>query len=294
MLEQQMIDVDGATLEVFFGGSGDPLVCCSHPLDAVTADLAPWWGWESGMGRLVGVNPRGVGQSSGTTPGDFTFRQHVDDLEAVRERLGIDQWVFWGISGGGIIALLYALAYPSALRGVVVAETGPSGRRLAADERSELSPHNPKYRSDLGARPTLGHHPAVLASLYPNLAAAQWVELRENLWLLTQDTRALIVVPSGGTERFRATFEEFVAGFDVEDRLGEIQLPTLIVASDRDELVPFAHCERLRDGIPHAEFVVLEGSGHGIEPVSANGEKYRTSVRNFLATIATRPAMRAT
>jgi hypothetical protein len=32
------------------------------------------------MGRLVAVNPRGVGHSSYKTPTDLTFRQHIDDL----------------------------------------------------------------------------------------------------------------------------------------------------------------------------------------------------------------------
>jgi hypothetical protein len=39
MLEQQMIDVDGATLEVFLGGSDEPAVCVSHPFGLVKEQL---------------------------------------------------------------------------------------------------------------------------------------------------------------------------------------------------------------------------------------------------------------
>jgi hypothetical protein len=30
-LTQQFVDVDDATLEVFRGGTGPPIICCQHP-----------------------------------------------------------------------------------------------------------------------------------------------------------------------------------------------------------------------------------------------------------------------
>ena len=30
-LKQQLVDVDGSTLEIFRGGAGHPLICCQHP-----------------------------------------------------------------------------------------------------------------------------------------------------------------------------------------------------------------------------------------------------------------------
>jgi proline iminopeptidase len=110
-MEQRMIDVNGATLEIFLSGTGDPVVCESHPFNARSADSPSNWEHTCMPGRVVGVNPRGVGSSSeGREPRDFTFRQHVDDLEAVRLHLGVERWVFCGGSGGASIGLLYALA----------------------------------------------------------------------------------------------------------------------------------------------------------------------------------------
>src|SRR5438093_12245653 len=104
-LERRMIDVDGATLEVFLGGAGEPVVCQSHPFSVLSPDPSAGdntaWPWEPAMGRFVGVNPRGVGGSSaGRGSHDFTFGQQLDDLEAVRQQLGIARWVFWGSSAG--------------------------------------------------------------------------------------------------------------------------------------------------------------------------------------------------
>ncbi len=145
LLEQRLFEIDGATIETFHGGSGDPVVCQSHPFGVLSADpLDPssgWMDWDPTLGRLVRVNPRGVGQSTPQwQPDDVTFARHIDDLEAVRQQLGGEPWVYWGASGGGCIGLLYALRYPEALPGLILAAIGPSGRQIAADARSVLSP----------------------------------------------------------------------------------------------------------------------------------------------------------
>jgi pimeloyl-ACP methyl ester carboxylesterase len=185
-LEQRMIDVDGAAPEVLLGGTGAPVICQGHPMGAMDPEYRRSGGWEGDMGRLVVVNPRGLGRSSGHTPRDFTLRRCVDDLEAVRRRLGVDRWVFWGSSAGAAVGLLYALAHPAALSGPIVARAGPSGPRIRADERSVVSPRHPDYRRDLAALPGRERRPALLRSLRPELASAEWVRLREDLWVLVR------------------------------------------------------------------------------------------------------------
>jgi len=52
------------------------------------------------------------------------------------------------------------------------------------------------------------------------------------------------------------------ARFDVGPRLGEITLPTLVVAGTRDTTVPTAAGRNLAARIPGARFFLLEGAGH--------------------------------
>lgn len=51
-------------------------------------------------------------------------------------------------------------------------------------------------------------------------------------------------------------------GFDVRDRIDEVQMPTLLVAGTADRTVPFKLKQELAKGIPGAELVTLSGSGH--------------------------------
>ena len=52
--------------------------------------------------------------------------------------------------------------------------------------------------------------------------------------------------------------------YPIEDRLGEIEAPTLVVRPERDHLVPAEWTERVAELIPDAELVVLPKTAHSI------------------------------
>jgi pimeloyl-ACP methyl ester carboxylesterase len=55
----------------------------------------------------------------------------------------------------------------------------------------------------------------------------------------------------------------------VEEKLGQIDAPTLVVRPERDHLVPPSWTERVADLIPDAELLVLPKAGHSIGPRTA-------------------------
>lgn len=55
---------------------------------------------------------------------------------------------------------------------------------------------------------------------------------------------------------------EALANWDFRDRLGEIQAPTLVIASAKDPATPPEHAELLANGIPDAKLVVLPDAAH--------------------------------
>jgi 3-oxoadipate enol-lactonase len=99
--------------------------------------------------------------------------------------------------------------------------------------------------------------------------------------------------PAELVERFRAMLTatdpegyaacgEAIAGHDVIDRLGEIEVPTLVVAGDDDLSTPLEpHARTLADGIPGARLEVVEHARH-----IANAERpdpWNRAVLEFLA-----------
>ncbi|MFI0264606.1 alpha/beta fold hydrolase [Streptomyces sp. NPDC017056] len=52
---------------------------------------------------------------------------------------------------------------------------------------------------------------------------------------------------------------------ELEDRLGDLRLPTLIAWGREDAWLPIDHAERLKACMPHARMHVLEGAGHLVQ-----------------------------
>jgi 3-oxoadipate enol-lactonase/4-carboxymuconolactone decarboxylase len=55
----------------------------------------------------------------------------------------------------------------------------------------------------------------------------------------------------------------------IEDKLGDVEAPTLVVRPERDHLAPAAWAERVAELIPEAELVVLPKAAHSIGPRTA-------------------------
>jgi proline iminopeptidase len=70
-------------------------------------------------------------------------------------------------------------------------------------------------------------------------------------------------------------------GWTVMDRLGEITVPTLVMAGSDDFVFP-PECQReLAAGIPHARLQIIDRAGHN--PHSEQTAEVMAGVRNFLS-----------
>jgi pimeloyl-ACP methyl ester carboxylesterase len=70
--------------------------------------------------------------------------------------------------------------------------------------------------------------------------------------------------PWSSMQRLRRAFDD-----RVEDKLSEIEAPTLIVRPERDRIVPEAWTKRVAKLVPDSELVVLPKAGHSIGPRAA-------------------------
>lgn len=71
--------------------------------------------------RIILFDQRGCGRS--TPHGGLeanTTRHLIDDIERIRERMGVDQWLVFGGSWGATLSLAYARAHPDRCLGLVL------------------------------------------------------------------------------------------------------------------------------------------------------------------------------
>lgn len=276
---RRLIDINGATLEVFISDGHKPLIAVTHPFAPpqgnALASLRQSHYLQSlaAAGRLVVVNPRGMGNSTPIhSPDDLTAARLIIDLDAIRQQLDAERWVVAGGSSGGVIALRYALTYPSAASGLILGSIAPSGPRLLADPHSLASPNCPDWGQDMAKEDVRMPRSKKIGS--------EWRQLRRNLWGYYERDMLLLVAPSGSlSERRRVALAE-LATFDVRDRLDEIRVPTLVLCGCKDPLIPLRHC-RLLTRIPAAELVTFETGGH--DPATDEPDKFRDAVQRFIA-----------
>lgn len=71
--------------------------------------------------RIVLFDQRGCGRSAPHASLENNTTQHLlEDIEIIREELGIEQWLVFGGSWGSTLALVYAQSYPERVRGLIL------------------------------------------------------------------------------------------------------------------------------------------------------------------------------
>ena len=71
--------------------------------------------------------------------------------------------------------------------------------------------------------------------------------------------------------------------FNVMDRLGEIRCPTLAICGTADRLTPPKYSTYLRDNIPGAQLVLVEGAGHMV--MLEQPEAVSQAIADFIAAV---------
>ena len=95
------------------GGRGGPLVVVLHGGPGAHHDyLLPQYDLLANRRELFYYDQRGGGQSPVSRDTPVGWREHVADLDGIRETLGLEQITLCGYSWGGLLAILYLLEHP--------------------------------------------------------------------------------------------------------------------------------------------------------------------------------------
>ena len=78
---------------------------------------------------LVYYDQRGGGRSPVGRDVPVGWREHVDDLEALRDVWGMEQLHLCGYSWGALLAMLFAIKYPARVASLALLSPAPAARR---------------------------------------------------------------------------------------------------------------------------------------------------------------------
>jgi proline iminopeptidase len=230
---------------------------------------------------LVFYDHRCNGRSVGAPASSMTWENLTADADALRQRLGFERWAVLGHSFGGQVALEYALRYPDSLSHLVLLDTGGDSRwsqRNAADLLAERGDSPEKV--ELVRRWFNGEFaPNEMFRILMRIGAAYYHH--PSIPLLARD-----VIRGGWRAKMRPEALIFAGrhllrGWAVMDRLGEITVPTLVMAGRDDFVFPPEHQLELAAGIPDARLRIIERAGHN--PHAEQPAEVMEAVSDFLS-----------
>lgn len=237
------------------GDAGAPPVLLSSGLGGSASYWTPNIAALAQRHRVIVYDHRGTGRSAREVPRDLTLETIGQDMVALLDALDINAVTLIGHAIGGMAGLAIALAQPERLARLVVingwAKLDPHSARCFDTRLALLRDSGP--RAYLHAQPLF---------LYP----AQWIS-DHHAALAEEEEVMLTHFPGAEMVQRRIAAAR---RFNVAGRLGEISVPTLIVVSEDDMLVPPAQSERLAAGIPDAQLARMATGGHACNVTRAD------------------------
>jgi proline iminopeptidase len=241
---------------------------------------------------LVYFDPRGVG-------GSGPVREEADrglaavraDFQALRAHLKLEKVNAIGWSNGAMNLILLATEHPETLSSAIFVHGMAS---FTAEDGKELMARNPGLAKSYGA--------LLAAVSKPGLSPAEQTALQRKMWLADyfptlcadrEKGRALVAGVFRDAQLswpHAAYANKETPTFDARDRLAAISVRSLVIAGAHDMLPP-SRVKVLADGLPHAQFVVFEKSGH-FSPVE-EPEGFKAAVYGFLGVGGGTPAPQA-
>jgi L-proline amide hydrolase len=218
-------------------------------------------------------------------PAFWTVELFERELAALAEHLGIaGRYHVLGQSWGGMLALLHALERPPGLVSVVAADSPASIDAFAAGANALLDDGFPAdvvstiREAERSGETSTPQFQAAVTEFYKRHVCRldPWPDEVLRSFAAMESDPTVYGTMNGPTE---FTVVGTIAGFDITDRLGEIEVPVLLVSGAYDEVRPHVVAsmdERLRD----SEWVLFEESSH--MPHLEEPERFLAVVSAFL------------
>jgi len=205
---------------------------------------------------LVYYDQRGGGRSPVPREVPVGWREHVADLEALRELWRLDRLVLVGYSWGGLLALLYTLEHPTRVERLALVSAAPCWRAARLDferrfaERS-AAPQIQAMRAELQASGLRERDPDAYRRRAFELSVAGYFHDPAKVRELTTFRV---------TGRTQQEVWESLGEYDLRPRLGTVTIPAMVVHGE-DDPIPLDAARALADGL-RASLTVIPECGH--------------------------------
>jgi pimeloyl-ACP methyl ester carboxylesterase len=177
--------------------------------------------------------------------GRFTYDDLADDVANIIREFGEHQATIVGESFGGTVAMTFALRHPQMIERLIVVNSFPRFRRRLNIRLAAWLARAMPFRAILPAR----------------FASCMLGLLRDGV--KREDRRQFFKAIRTVKKEGYARRLQLIAELDIEDRLSEIQAPTLFIAGEKDLLIASAReAQLMAERMPYAQVRIIKGAGH--------------------------------
>ncbi len=238
--------------------------------------------------RAVLFDQRGSGRSHPPASGpeadlsSNTTSHLIDDIERLREHLGIDRWVVVGISWGVTLSLVYAQRHPERVISMVLGAVTTGTRRETNWITRDMGRVFPWEWEQFAAIVPASERDGDLAGAYARLLAHPDPQIRAQAalaWCSWEDTHVSLTPgwapdPRYDDEVFRSVFARLVTHYwshgcflredQIHNSMSRLSdIPAVLIHGRYDVSSPLDTAWRLHRAWPTSRLIILDDAGHG-------------------------------
>lgn len=243
----------------YSGGEGRPPIICIPGLTRNARDFEGVAERLRGDWRLICVELRGRGQSDYAKDAmSYVPPVYWQDVEALIAELGLERFVLFGTSLGGLITMLLAMADNKRIAGALLNDIGPVLETKGLE-------HIRSYVGRSHSWPTWLHAARFLREAqgdrYPDWEIGQWLVYAKRLCKLTPGGRVAFDYDMRIAEPFRAPGGD--TGFDLWTAFAGLKgVKSLVVRGELSDLLSGETVERMLAENPAMESASVPRVGH--------------------------------
>ncbi|MFZ5704704.1 MAG: alpha/beta fold hydrolase [Pseudomonadota bacterium] len=236
-----------------------PPILCIPGLTRNARDFAPVAERLADRWRLICVELRGRGESErAKDPMTYVPATYLEDLTALIEQAGLERFVLFGTSLGGILSMLITATQPGKVAGLLLNDIGP-----AIDPAGLVRIRG--YVGKGSSYPTWLHAARGLAEVhqqaYPDYGLDDWIGMAKRLFRLTSAGRIVADYDAGIAEPFRVPGNEAPGDlWPLADAMKPI--PALLVRGEISDILSAETAARMAAQLPQLERLDIPRVGH--------------------------------
>ncbi len=257
------LPLDGGHLSYAISGQG-PALMLIHGLGSCAVDWQPQLEALTAQYTVIVPDLRGHGASMPAT-GTIPVTQHAADMAALLDHLAMDEVHLVGLSMGGAVTFQMTLDLPQRVRSATIVNSAPAFLVRSWRERLMLL-----QRFAIVHLLGLPRMARILAGrLFPGQESLQGQFIQR----FSRNDKASYLAAMRG-----------LVGWSVQERLGELACPVLVVAADQDYM-PLADKQAYCALIADARLAVISNAHHAV--TAERPEAFNSILTQFLGQTCT-------